>query len=144
MSPRSKARTCPRTPKNGNTGPRRFGSISIPQRKDTLPRFSYDRFVQRSSTIDVIWFNERGMPHTFFEVEHSTDIQNSLLKYHELQDFNARMMIVSSGARRQEYEAKRDYPAFQEIKGRLRFLDYDALARDYERALEESQRETVL
>ena len=32
----------------------------------------------RARTVDVIWFNERLMPHTFFEVEHSTDFQNSL------------------------------------------------------------------
>lgn len=45
-----------------------------------LPEYTYPSLVQRSSTIDVIWFNEREMPHSFFEVEHSTDIQNSLLK----------------------------------------------------------------
>ena len=47
---------------------------------NTIPEFSYPSFIQRSSTIDVIWFNERNMPHSFFEVEHSTYIQNSLLK----------------------------------------------------------------
>src|SRR5450830_1838253 len=46
-----------------------------------LPAYTYPHLVQRSSTIDVIWFNEREMPHSFFEVEHSTDIQNSLLKF---------------------------------------------------------------
>lgn len=38
------------------------------------PAYSYEKFTQRSSTIDVIWFNEREMPEDFFEVEHSTDI----------------------------------------------------------------------
>ena len=46
----------------------------------TIPEYSYPQLVKRSSTIDVIWFNDRHMPHSFFEVEHSTDIQNSLLK----------------------------------------------------------------
>lgn len=41
------------------------------------PQYSYPELIKRSSTIDVIWFNERNMPHSFFEVEHSTDIQNS-------------------------------------------------------------------
>jgi hypothetical protein len=49
-----------------------------------IPDFSYPQLIRRSSTIDVIWFNERGMPHSFFEVEHSTDIQNSLLKFNRL------------------------------------------------------------
>ena len=47
-----------------------------------IPRYSYDNLVSRSSTIDVIWFNERQMPDSFFEVEHSTDIQNSLMKFY--------------------------------------------------------------
>jgi hypothetical protein len=59
-----------------------------------LPEYTYPKIVQRSSTIDVIWFNERKMPHSFFEVEHSTDIQNSLIKFNDLQDFNSRMIIV--------------------------------------------------
>lgn len=35
------------------------------------------------------------MPHSFFEIEHSTDIQNSLLKFNDLQDFYVRMVIVA-------------------------------------------------
>ena len=31
-----------------------------------LPKFSFDNFVARSSTIDVIWFNDRNMPDSFF------------------------------------------------------------------------------
>ena len=49
-----------------------------------LPPFSYPELIKRSSTIDTIWFNERNMPHSFFEVEYSTDIQNSLLKFNTL------------------------------------------------------------
>ena len=39
--------------------------------------------------MDVIWFNERKMPYRFYEVEHSTNISNSLDKFYELQDFRA-------------------------------------------------------
>ena len=35
------------------------------------------------------------MPHSLFEIEHSTDIQNSLLKFNDLQDFYSRMVIVA-------------------------------------------------
>jgi len=52
-----------------------------------IPPFSYPHIVQRSSTIDVIWFNDRGLPHSFFEVEHSTDIQNPLLKFNDYRIF---------------------------------------------------------
>lgn len=50
-------------------------------------KFSYDKIVRAAQTIDVMWFNERNMPANFFEVEHSTPIHNSLLKFVELQDF---------------------------------------------------------
>jgi hypothetical protein len=46
------------------------------------------------------------MPNHFYEVEHSTDIQNSLLKFAELQDFNSRFTIVADIVRKREYEAK--------------------------------------
>jgi len=101
-----------------------------------LPLFSYDKFVQRSSTIDVIWFNEREMPHSFFEVEHSTDIQNSLLKFHDLQDFYSRMVIVADVARKNEYENKIRYSSFKGINQRVSFLDYLGLTKQYEQALE--------
>ena len=60
---------------------RKLGEIST---ISELPRYSFESIVQRSSTVDVIWFNERNLPHSFFEVEHSTDIQNSLLKFNDL------------------------------------------------------------
>jgi len=101
-----------------------------------LPTFSYPRFVQRSATIDVIWFNEREMPHTFFEVEHSTDIQNSLLKFNDLQDFSARMLIVSDANRQKEYAQKIRYSSFRDIAGRVQFLSYDSLAKQHEQAVE--------
>jgi hypothetical protein len=52
-----------------------------------IPQFSYSAIVNRAKTIDVILFNERKMPSNFFEVEHSTDIQHSLMKFYELRDF---------------------------------------------------------
>jgi hypothetical protein len=70
----------------------RLGELST---LNKIPMYSYDNLVKRSSTIDAIWFNERMMPHSFFEVEHSTDIQNSLLKFNDLQDFQSRMFIVA-------------------------------------------------
>ncbi len=35
---------------------------------ESIPQFSYDNFVSRSRTVDVIWFNERNMPHSLFEL----------------------------------------------------------------------------
>ena len=106
---------------------------------EKIPVYSYENLVKRSATIDVIWFNERKMPHSFFEVEHSTDIQNSLLKYNDLQDFSARMIIVADKKRRNEFETKINYTGLRDIKSRVQFLDYEILTKQYEQAIEISK-----
>lgn len=102
--------------------------------------------VQRSSTIDVIWFNDREMPHSFFEVEHSTDIQNSLLKFNDLQDFYSRMIIVADKIRKEEYLQKIKYSSFTNLNkdNRVSFLDYEALSKQYETIIEQQQYEFIL
>lgn len=101
---------------------------------EALPPYSYDTFVHRSSTIDVVWLNSRKMPHSFFEVEHSTDIQNSLLKFNDLIDFNVRMFIVASESRIKEFQNKMSYTAFTALREqhRVEFLDYDSIIKQYE------------
>lgn len=97
-----------------------------------IPPYTYPHLVKRSSTINVIWFNERSMPHSYFEVEHSTDIQNSLLKFEDLQDFNVRMLIVADNSRRQAFERKKAEAAFKPISRRVDFLSYETLVTQYE------------
>lgn len=103
---------------------------------EKIPPYSYENFVKRSSSIDVIWFNNRKMPHSFFEVEHSTDIQNSLLKFNDLQDFYTRMFIVAHKKRKNEFETKINYIGLRDIKSRVQFLDYDVLTKQYEQEIE--------
>jgi hypothetical protein len=97
-----------------------------------LPAFSHEVLVRRSGSVDVIWFNNRQMPNSFFEVEHSTDIQNSLFKFCDLQDFYARMIIVADENRRPEFEQKIRRSALDAIKGRVNFLGYNLLVKQYE------------
>lgn len=68
------------------------------------------------------------------EIEHSTDIQNSLLKYNDLQDFHTKMFIVADKIRKQEFEKKMNYLAFKKLKvnNRVEFLSYDRLVELYE------------
>ncbi|MDP3010889.1 MAG: hypothetical protein Q8N30_17720 [Methylococcales bacterium] len=111
-----------------------------------LPEYSFPSIVKRSSTIDVIWFNERNMPHSFFEVEHSTDIQNSLLKFNDLQDFHSRMVIVADVVRKQEYLTKIKYSSFKDLsaKNRVSFLDYEALNYQYENIVKQKPSDFIL
>ena len=46
---------------------------------ENIYEFSYPYIVHRASSVDIIWFNHRKLPYAFFEVEYSTDFQNSLL-----------------------------------------------------------------
>ena len=111
-----------------------------------IPEYTYPQLVKRSSTIDVIWFNERHMPHSFFEVEHSTDIQNSLLKFNDLQDFAARMVIVADEKRHHEFISKMGYAAFRQLANnkRVAFLSYESLGKQYEQEFEKQKFEFVI
>ncbi len=113
---------------------------------DEQPHYSYPQMLKRSSTIDTIWFNERDMPHSFFEIEHSTDIQNSLLKFIDLQDFYVRMAIVADVKRRPEFEAKMRFHAFDDLRlnKRVSFLTYDALIKQYEMEVEKQSFDFIL
>ena len=92
--------------------------------------FTYGNLVNRAKTIDVTWFNERHLPFAFFEIEHSTDIQNSLLKFIDLQDFRAKFRIVADASRRREFDRKISFDAFRPIKSDVEFMDYESLS-DY-------------
>jgi hypothetical protein len=112
-----------------------------------IPKFSYDEFVKRSKTVDTIWFHETKdnlMPQSYFEVEHSTDIQNSLLKYADLRDFSAKKFIVADRKRKQEFEQKMKYLAFEKLKDQILFLPYDELVKQYEFLLESTNFETII
>lgn len=93
-----------------------------------IPAFTYDGLLKRARTVDVIWFNERMMPSAFYEVEHTTDIKNSLSKYYELQDFQAGFYIVANINRKKEFEDKLHVSMFSAIENRVKFLDYDKVA----------------
>ncbi|MEL6525216.1 MAG: hypothetical protein AAFQ07_05845 [Chloroflexota bacterium] len=97
-------------------------------KRTTCYDFTYDHVVRRARTIDVIWFNRRQYPAEVYEVEHSTDFQNSLIKFVELQDFNTRFWIVADKARKRAYEDKISASAFESIKKRVQFLSYDKLS----------------
>ena len=109
-----------------------------------MPSYSYEHLVSRSATVDVIWFNERKMPNSFFEVEHGTDMKNSLLKFNDLQDFYSRLVIVSNANRRGEFDSRIKFSAFSNIAKRVNFLSYEQLVTDYEYAIETSSSEFKL
>lgn len=97
-----------------------------------IPEFSFEQLTNRARTIDVIWFNERNMPNSFFEVEHSTDIQNSVTKFCDLQDFNSRFLIVAPQNRREQFEKVMNRTAFKGIRERVGFHTYEDISKQYD------------
>lgn len=97
-----------------------------------IPAFSYKELTDRARTVDVIWFNERNMPDTFFEVEHSTDIQNSITKFCDLQDFNSCFLIVAPQNRKEQFDKVISRTAFKDVKKRVSFSSYESIYRQYE------------
>ncbi|HQU37710.1 MAG TPA: hypothetical protein PLR65_14085 [Anaerolineales bacterium] len=89
--------------------------------------FTYSDVLRRAKTIDVTWFNDRKFPGSVFEIEHSTDIQNSLLKFVELQDFRTKFYIVADSRRKAEFDNKISFYAFSSIKPYVKFWDYDSV-----------------
>jgi hypothetical protein len=76
----------------------------------------------------VIWFNERNLPSSFFEIEHTTDIQNSLGKFYDLQDYFACFFIVADKSRKTQFEEIINRRIFQPIKKRFDFVNYDGIS----------------
>lgn len=91
----------------------------------SMPNFTYDDLLRKARTIDVVWFNCRNMPSHFYEVEHTTDIKNSLSKFYELQDFYSKFFIVADSQRKEEFIDKLHFSIFNDIKDRVKFLPYE-------------------
>ena len=95
--------------------------------------FTYHEIIKYAKTVDVIWFNERNLPNAFYEVEHTTDIKNSLNKFYELQDFRAKFYIVAPKEREKQYFDIISSSIYKEIKDIVSFVSYDTLIKQYEK-----------
>jgi hypothetical protein len=84
------------------------------------------------------------MPHSLFEVEHSTDIQGALLKFADLRDFFCNMVIVADKNRKREFENKLNFNVFVELKPRVKFLNYDTLVNQYQLEVFKNNQEFVI
>jgi len=98
--------------------------------------FSYNIIINRAKTVDVVWFNKLKLPKFMFEVEHTTNINESLLKFYYLQDFNINFYIVADNNRKREYEQKISADVFEVIRNRTKFLDYDKLSEWHTKSFE--------
>jgi len=108
---------------------------SLASIQNILP-FTYQEVINRAKTVDAIWFNERNFPNSLFEVEHSTDFQNSLGKYHDLQDFNTQFYVVSHISKKKQYQQIIERGIFKDLTKRVKFIDYDTVSEWHTRTSE--------
>jgi len=111
---------------------------------DNIFKFTYEDVIQKVKSIDVFWFNQRRFPAYVFEIEHTTDFRNALLKFLELQDFNVQMNIVSFKERKEEFLNKIKFSAFEPIKQRIRFITYEQVAQWYRKSYEQMLTESKI
>ncbi len=100
----------------------------------TVPKiydFAYPEILKFAKTVDVVWFNKRNMPDAFYEVEHTTDIKNSLDKFYELQDYRAKFYIVAGQERKKQFDSVLSKSIYDEIRGVVKFVSYDTLIKQY-------------
>ena len=108
-------------------GSQKLGSLAS---LSAIHPFSYPDIVRRAGTIDVVWFNERRMPCSVFEVEHSTNIRDSFVKFVELQDFRTDLYIVADDVRRRQFRDTVELSAFRAVRDYVRFMSYEDVS-DY-------------
>ena len=58
--------------------------------------------------------------------------EQQVIKFYELQDFNAGFFIVADASRKKEYEDKLHVSMFSPIENRVRFLNYKQVVDLYE------------
>ena len=110
-----------------------------------MPHFTLDRYLETIGYVDVIWFQEE-FPAYCFEVEHSTNVTQGLLRLYQIRRFtDARFFIIAPAKVEQRFRSEVEKDPFHQIKDRYTFKSYDELsafchsAKDYH-----SQREAFL
>jgi len=78
--------------------------------------------------IDVIWFKDNHPSHCF-EVEHSTNITQALVRFSELHGLHTRFTIVAPAEAQDKFDKEIERMLFRSIKDRVRFKSYDELAK---------------
>ena len=88
--------------------------------------------IEEIRLIDVIWFNDDGLPTHGFEVEHSTDVTKGLLRLYQASGISIKMFIVAQEETRNRFERERGKTPFKKIRDRYIFKNYRELDEFFE------------
>lgn len=99
-----------------------------------IPEFTYGELIKGARRIDVIWFSKKPkhiFPKYMYEVEHSTDFTNSILKMFQLKDFDTRFVLTSWESRRKMFDERMNQDPFPEVKNKFIFKPFELIAELY-------------
>ena len=102
-------------------------------------KFGYEKIMKDARTVDVIYFNERNMPCEFYEVEMTHNIDRSLNKFHELQDFNANFYIIGPKRLERNFNNKISKSMYTDIQKRVKFLSIESFEEGIRKAIRDAQ-----
>ncbi len=100
-----------------------------------IHEFGPEKILDSARRIDVIWFKEE-LPEACFEVEHSTNVKDGLLREYQISKHAAaaRFFVVAHPDTRPKFEKEVATYPFSQIRKRYTFLGYDDLVGFYQEA----------
>jgi hypothetical protein len=98
-----------------------------------IPAFTYDEIVRITSLRDVVWFSNsrHPFPKYVYDVENTTDFDNSMHQMYQLRETNARFVLVADEKKRRLFEQKLQREPFAQIASRYAFRSYEQVVRFY-------------
>jgi len=99
-----------------------------------IPEFTYGGIMKIVRRMDVIWFLGRPkyvFPKYLYEVEHSADFTNSMLKMFQLKDFDATFVLASWDSKRRMFDDRMDQEPFHEVKDKFIFRSFELISEFY-------------
>lgn len=98
-----------------------------------IPPFAYPELVDVARNRDVLWFSNtrHPFPKYIYDVENTTDFRNSMQQMYQLQDFDARFVLVADTQRRAQFQRNLQCEPFVKIAARYWFRSYEQVVRFY-------------
>lgn len=98
-----------------------------------VPEFTYEEIVRITSLRDVVWFSnsQHPFPKYVYDVENTTDFDNSMHQMYRLRETTARFVLVADTKKQKLFEQKIRSEPFVQIASRYAFRSYEQVARFY-------------
>lgn len=101
-----------------------------------IPQFTYPDTLGAARKVDVIWFgaDTPSYPAACFEVEHTTNVTEGLLRLYQLKGLGPKFFIIARSDLKTRFESQVARTPFNEIRDRYIFRSYEQLAKFWDLA----------